>query len=233
MASISSVAGNNPLGNLDGELPRQAVNLGEVSELENNFISLMVAQIKNQDPTKPVDSTEFLNQFSAMSQVKSMENMTTLAKNNLVLMDNLQTLTAAGLVGQEVKVAVEAVQLADAPLLGQLNLQYAAGTASLVLTDAGGAVRRLPLGPQAPGLAEFRIDPQALGLAPGRYAIAAETDSGESPKVEISGLVTNVRVSAEGPVLEVQGSGAVPFYNIVEFGQSKQNAFAAAFSAAL
>ena len=44
--------------------------------------------------------------------------------------------------------------------------------------------------------------------------------SGEAPQVEINGRVNHVRVSADGPVLEVQGTGSVPFYNIVEFGRS-------------
>ena len=87
-----------------------AANLSDAQQMENNFITLMVAQINNQDPTKPVDSTEFLNQFSAMSQVKSMENMATISKSNLVLMDNMQTLTAAGLVGQEVRVSSPSVR---------------------------------------------------------------------------------------------------------------------------
>src|SRR5690606_10942912 len=57
------------------DAPRAAVNLSDLSEMENNFITLMVAQIKTQDPTNPVDSAEFLQQYAAMSQVKSMENM--------------------------------------------------------------------------------------------------------------------------------------------------------------
>ena len=45
------------------------------AEMQNTFIQLMVAQIKNQDPTKPVDSSEFLSQFATMSHVQIMEKM--------------------------------------------------------------------------------------------------------------------------------------------------------------
>jgi flagellar basal-body rod modification protein FlgD len=198
---------------------RQSVNVGEVSQMENNFITLMVAQIQNQDPTKPVDSTEFLNQYATMSQVKSMENMTSLTKNNLVLMDNLQTLTAAGLVGQEVKVEVEAMEMAAAPVTGQLQLKHSSGNTLVTLTSSNGVKTDIALGSQAAGTVAFVIDPVALGLEPGRYTIEATTDSGEFPAVEISGLVTHVRVSADGPVLDVAGAGSVPFYRITEFGQ--------------
>ena len=221
MTTVSNAS--NQTGNAYGidEAVKQNVNVSDATQLENNFISLMVAQIQNQDPTKPVDSTEFLNQFSAMSQVKSMENMTQLSKSNLVLMDNLQTLTAAGLVGQEVKVKVDSLQFADEPVRGQVNLGFASGKTLMTLTDSNGVKTEVELGAQPAGPLAFELDPVALGLAPGKYQVEVSTDSGEYPSVEVAGLVSHVRVSAEGPVLEVEGAGSVPFYNITEFGQGQ------------
>jgi flagellar basal-body rod modification protein FlgD len=215
--AANSNANNNPYS-ID-QVTQSSVNVSDATQMENNFITLMVAQLQNQDPTKPVDSTEFLNQFSAMSQVKSMENMTQLSKSNLVLLDNLQTLTASGLVGQEVKVSVSSLELAAEPVRGQLALGYATGDARITLTDANGVKREISLGAQGAGLVPFEINPRTLGLPAGRYSLEASTDSGEFPPVEVSGLVTHVRVSADGPVLDVAGAGAVPFYKITEFGQ--------------
>lgn len=216
MASVNNNTVSNPYS-ID-QLP--TVNVSDATQMENNFISLMVAQIQNQDPTKPIDSTEFLNQFSAMSQVKSMENMTSLSKSNLVLMDNLQTLTAAGLVGQEVKVAVDSLDVGSDAIKGQLNLEHAAGAVEVKLTDVNGVSKTIQLGSHAPGLVPVEINPSALGLSPGKYKVEITSDSGEYPTLEVNGLVSNVRVSADGPVLEVAGAGAVPFYKITEFGQA-------------
>ncbi len=215
-----SVVNNNTVSNPYSIDQLPTVNVSDATQMENNFISLMVAQIQNQDPTKPIDSTEFLNQFSAMSQVKSMENMTSLSKSNLVLMDNLQTLTAAGLVGQEVKVAVDSLDVGSDAIKGQLNLAHAAGAVEVKLTDVNGVSKTIQLGSQAPGLVPVEINPSALGLAPGKYKVEISSDSGEYPALEVNGLVNNVRVSADGPVLEVAGAGAVPFYKITEFGQA-------------
>lgn len=201
------------------EQVRAGVNVSDAAQMENNFIDLMVAQIRNQDPTKPVDSTEFLNQFAAMSQVKSLENMTNLSQSNLVLLDNLQTLAAAGLVGQQVKVGADSVTLDGRAVSGQLTLQHAAGSTLLRLTDANGVTREVELGGRAPGSLNFSLDPQALGLNPGTYRIEAVTDSGEYPSVELQGEVTHVRVGNEGPVLDVAGIGSVPFYTLTEFGR--------------
>lgn len=220
MAAVSNNSQNNSAYSID-EAVKQSVNVSDATQLENNFLTLMVAQIQNQDPTKPVDSTEFLNQFAAMSQVKSLENMASLSKSNLVLLDNLQTLTAAGLVGQEVKVATEQLELGVDKVKGEINLEHAAGKLALVVTDSNGVKKEIDLGTQAPGRVPFELDPKALGLAPGSYKVEVKSDSGEYPKVEVAGRVTQVRVSAEGPVLEVIGVGSVPFYNITEFGQTQ------------
>jgi flagellar basal-body rod modification protein FlgD len=219
MASVTNNSQSTNSYSID-QVASQSVNVSDATQMENNFISLMVAQIQNQDPTKPIDSTEFLNQFSAMSQVKSMENMTNLSKSNLVLMDNLQTLTASGLVGQEVKVAVDSLDVGSANINAQFNLAHAAGSVEMTLTDSNGISKSIKLGSQSPGLVPVELNPTALGLAPGKYSVAFTSDSGEYPTLEISGLVSNVRVSANGPVLDVAGAGAVPFYKITEFGQA-------------
>jgi len=219
MTTVNASQGSGLSGSGTEQI-KQAVNISDATQMENNFISLMVAQIKYQDPTKPVDSTEFLNQFSAMSQVKSMENLATLAQNNLVLTDNLQTLTAAGLVGQQVSVAVESLDMSGQTVSGQFALSHASPRTALVLTDSNGTQTRIELGGQSAGKVPFTIDPAKLGLRDGQYSVSVETENGEFPQVEVAGEVSNVRVSAEGPVLQVQGVGSVPFYNILEFAQA-------------
>lgn len=220
MTTVNNSGLHNPLGSRADDSLAPTANPSDSAEMENNFIALMVAQIKNQDPTNPVDSTEFLNQYSAMSQVKSLENMSDMSKNNLTLLDNLQTLTASGLVGQDVNVSVDALQVDGAPVEGQLNLDYASSPTVITLTDSGGNKTEVQLGSQVAGKVNFAIDPSKLGLAPGKYAISATTSSGEYPAIEVTGKVKGVRVSANGPVLDVAGAGSVPFYNITEFGQT-------------
>lgn len=218
MTTIDTRYGAQTAGALaDEALP--AANPNQLSELENNFITLMVAQIQNQDPTKPIDSNEFLQQNAALSQVKSMENMASLAKTGLTMMDNVQMLTAANMAGQTVTVATNAVALGEEPVLGQAYLQHAAGSTVVTLTDANGKATQIKLGPQPAGPVEFKLDADKLGLPAGRYAVSLETDSGETPQVEVRGVVRNVRVGNDGPVLDVAGTGQVPFYNIVEFSR--------------
>mgnify|MGYP005675171267 FL=1 len=67
------------------------------TSLQNEFITLMVAQIQNQDPLNPLDGTEYVSQLAQFSQVQSTENMSMLMQNSMVLLDNMQVLSTAGL----------------------------------------------------------------------------------------------------------------------------------------
>lgn len=57
----------------------------------NAFLQLLIAQLKNQDPTKPMDSTQFVAQLATFSQVK--ESVTTNTKLDSLL--TAQSLTIA------------------------------------------------------------------------------------------------------------------------------------------
>jgi flagellar basal-body rod modification protein FlgD len=56
----------------------------------NAFLKLLIAQLKNQDPTKPMDSTQFVAQLATFSQVEQSIN----ANNKL---DSLLTSSALSL----------------------------------------------------------------------------------------------------------------------------------------
>ena len=190
------------------------------AQMQDTFIQLMVAQIKNQDPTNPVDSSEFLSQFATMSQVQSLEKMSFLTENNMVLLENLQYLSASTLVGQTVKVSTSELNLKDQPVQAEVELKHSASELMAVLTDANGVKTEIPLPASEPGRVQFDIDPLALGLKPGKYDIEVKTASGESLKVEVKGKVSNVRLGSDGPVLNVEGVGDVPFYKITEFSEA-------------
>ncbi|UAJ08683.1 flagellar hook assembly protein FlgD [Glacieibacterium megasporae] len=60
---------------------------------QSDFLALMTAQLKNQDPTKPVDNSEYVTQLAQLSTVTGISetnvDLTGIAKK-------LDTLIAAG-----------------------------------------------------------------------------------------------------------------------------------------
>lgn len=49
-----------------------AINATSSLGNENTFLQLLVAQIQNQDPTQPVDSSTFLTQLAEFSQLEQL-----------------------------------------------------------------------------------------------------------------------------------------------------------------
>jgi flagellar basal-body rod modification protein FlgD len=70
MASIGSVIGSGA----DASANSSASTASSDSSLadKTTFLQLLVAQIKNQDPTQPMDSTAFLSQLAQFSQLEQL-----------------------------------------------------------------------------------------------------------------------------------------------------------------
>ncbi|ENC9834433.1 flagellar hook assembly protein FlgD [Vibrio fluvialis] len=197
------------------------LDANDSTSLQNEFISLMVAQIQNQDPLNPLDGTEYVGQLAQFSQVQSMENMSSLMQNSMVLLDNMQVLSTAGLVGQTVYVSGSEFELTDAPQSGKVELDYASSQVNLVITDEFGQTTKLPLGAHPAGDVDFTIDPEALGLKSGNYTVSVEVQDGQSsPNVLLAGTVEQVRIPSTGAsaMVNIAGVGSVPFYQITQFG---------------
>ena len=70
---------------------------------QNTFLTLLITQLKNQDPMNPQDSSQFVAQLASFS---SLEQMTQLNKNITQVLENSVT----GLMGQTVTVADPSTQ---------------------------------------------------------------------------------------------------------------------------
>ncbi|MCV6589891.1 MAG: hypothetical protein OIF57_12845 [Marinobacterium sp.] len=73
------------------------------SEDNQMFMSLLIAQLKNQDPTSPTDTNAFMQQISSMSMVEGITNLNTEMKNLSGTMLTSQTaLQASSMVGRSI-----------------------------------------------------------------------------------------------------------------------------------
>lgn len=206
MANQSSV--------LEGAMP-------EGQQLNNQFMTLLVAQIKNQDPLNPADGTEFVSQMAQLSQVQATENMAKLLKSNTVQMAKMQTMATANLVGQQVMVESNEMTLGKDRVAGRLTLKQPAPTLLLHITDMLGQKKVIDLGKQPAGPVNFTLDPAAAKLQPGQYQLSAVSGSGEKLiPLEVAGKVNNVRISPQGgaPQLNIAGLGEVSYSQITQFG---------------
>lgn len=64
-----------------------------------SFLQLLVAQLQYQDPTNPTDTSTFMNQTAMLSQVQTMNSMSTTLSS---LADAQQAQSATGMIGKQV-----------------------------------------------------------------------------------------------------------------------------------
>jgi flagellar basal-body rod modification protein FlgD len=82
------------------QLLQQSATAKDKTSLDKDaFLKLLVAQLKYQDPSKPVDSSEFMAQTAQFTQVEKLEQM---AKDSTASLSLQQGLAASGLVGKTV-----------------------------------------------------------------------------------------------------------------------------------
>jgi flagellar basal-body rod modification protein FlgD len=200
----------NPSGaNPAAASPKVATN-PSVSENRDMFTKLLVAQIRNQDPLAPTDPNQFVNQLSQLSQTEALQHLSQTQSASAAVLQSLQVLAMGAQVGSSVSVATASVRVAGQPLAGTVQLGSASSATTLRLVSPGGQPYTLVLPAHGPGAQAFSIDPAALGLAPGSYAIDAQAADGSAQPVEITGRLDSVRMSASGGVLlRVAGIGEV------------------------
>jgi len=95
------------------------------SEIKENFLKLLVAQLKNQDPINPLDNQQLTSQLAILSQVESLENI----KNSQFDMINVSVSSLLGAKvrgvkesGVEIFGVVNSIRMTDkGPLLETAN----------------------------------------------------------------------------------------------------------------
>ncbi|MBN3495039.1 flagellar hook assembly protein FlgD [Vibrio neptunius] len=223
IASYNALSSDTPVNS--GANPTSVTgnpqDANSATSLENEFISLMVAQIQNQDPLNPLDGTEYVSQLAQFSQVQSTENMASMMQNSMVLLDNMQVLSTAGLVGQTVYVSGNEFEMNDTAQGGKIELEHPSSQVTLVVTDEFGQAKKVPLGAHPAGDVDFSIHPEELGLKPGKYTVSVQVQEGQSaPSILLAGQVEQVRIPSSGGAafVNIEGVGSVPFYEITQFG---------------
>ena len=78
--------------------PREAKNTLN----KDDFLKLLLTQMQNQDPTSPMDNTEFIAQMATFSSLEQMTNMNTTLEKFLKNQNQNLLMTYSQLVGQEV-----------------------------------------------------------------------------------------------------------------------------------
>ena len=122
--TTSTISGYSPTASAQTKSGKKGDEMGQVE-----FMKLLIAQLKNQDPEAPVDSKEFAVQLAQFTQVEKLtaidQKLSAQSQNNISSM--------AGYLGQQVKLSSKEVEVSGGQG-GQLQIDLN-GATPLVKVD--------------------------------------------------------------------------------------------------
>ncbi|NMC74361.1 MAG: flagellar hook assembly protein FlgD [Geobacteraceae bacterium] len=190
---------------------------------KDDFLTLFVTQLQNQDPLNPMDGTQFISQLAQLTQVEQAYNTNSNLEKLISMMNDSSALSSLSYIGKEVIAAGSQVALTSG---GEANLSCvlpkAAEQVVVEIYDSGGTtVRTLTQGQTAAGPATLVWDGRndaGTALPSGTYSFAVKgiDSSGNTFTCETrtGGKVDGVSFSGSSPVLTV-GALEIPFSSLL------------------
>lgn len=185
----------------------------------DDFLALMTAQLKNQDPMKPLDSTEFVAQLAQFGTVSGVQSMQTSLTNLTDSMRSAQALQGTSLVGHDVLApASSATVPAGGSVRGAVDVPAGTASVQMVVKDASGqVVRNVSFAPTS-GSHDFvwdGMDDRGAAAPAGTYTFSAVANVGgtnQALEVLLSGRVSSVSIDASGAglTLNTAALGTLP-----------------------
>ena len=188
----------------------------QIEAAEERFLTLLVTQMRNQDPLNPLDNAQVTTQLAQLNTVAGISKLNQTLEGLAASFAASQTLQAAALIGRGVMVAGSALTLANGQALFGAELSQAVDRLDVTILDAAGnAIHRASAGAQQAGIVGLHWDgaTDAGGTAAaGRYRFVFSASSG-GKVLEVKPLavdsVESVTPSAAGARLHLKsGAGA-------------------------
>lgn len=201
------------------------------------FLRLLTTQMQSQNPLNPQDNTEFVAQLAQFTQVESLDSL----NNNFDAFTGSflsgQALDAANLVGKQVTVEANEIDVATGGgLAGKVSVPAGMQDVRLSLTNGvGQVVETIELGSQLSGDVSFHWDgeqmrvngevidwqPSSGQLAAGTYQVSASGKFGQESVALSTALraeVERVSIEPNGQLsLHLTGMGQRALADILEF----------------
>jgi flagellar basal-body rod modification protein FlgD len=193
---------------------------------QDQFMQLLIAQLKNQDPLQPQENGEFLSQLAQFDTASGIKDLQDSFNNFTSTMQSNSALQASSLVGRSVMAPGGFANLETGQnVTGQIDLSSSTTKLNIEITDsAGQLVKTIPMGTQASGTVNFSwdgTDNSGNSLPAGGYRIRAYADVGTesiAQDVMVSAKVDSVTIGqgGQGLRLNLAGLGSIDFSAVKE-----------------
>jgi flagellar basal-body rod modification protein FlgD len=166
----------------------------------NKFMTLLVTQLKNQDPLNPLDNAQVTSQLAQLSTVTGVNKLNTTLESLKASYQSSEAMAATNLIGHGVLVEGNYANLSGGKSVFGVQLASAADNVQVIVTDAAGKdVQSIDLGPQQPGTVPVAWngvpDPKQVDaagnpvtLADGHYTFRVVATRAGQPLTDAKGL---------------------------------------------
>ncbi len=195
------------------------------------FLSLLTAQLRNQDPLSPVDSNQFTAQLTQMAGVEQQLLTNDLLKGLLAAQQGSGLSGAANYIGRDATAVWSATKFTtEDKATWSYELATNAGTAKLqVLDDAGKVVWEGDAPDKTEGVHDFTWDGSSTTGAPAQdgkvytLKVVAKTTSGQAVDAQVltRGRIGGVEMYDGQPYLTI-GNSILPLSSVIALEEAAQ-----------
>jgi flagellar basal-body rod modification protein FlgD len=187
------------------------------AQTSNQFLTMLVAQMQNQDPLNPMDNAEITTQMAQIQTVQGVQTMNTTMQGLSTQMVQMQAVQATSLIGKQVTVPGNLVTMNDGNAEGSFTLSSAATDVQLsIVSPSGQVVGTQDLHAQSAGTIPFTWPAGEYASSTGlKFQISAV--NGSTPVSSTSLMqdtVESVNTTGGQLMLQLQNSGNVAYTTV-------------------
>ena len=216
---MTTAIASDPFAALNAGSSGKAATANEAGSADR-FLKLLVTQLQNQDPLNPMDNAQITSQMAQINTVSGIEKLNTGVLGLSSQFVQMQALQGAGLVGRDVTLVGNHLDLRDGTASGGFELASTADSVKVeVLSGAGHVLDTIDLGAQAAGRHAFAWP--AAGLAADtelRFRVTATLGTQAiNSTLLMRDQVEAASTAGGGLTLQTRHAGDVAYRDIVAF----------------
>lgn len=193
-----------------------AASTTAAASTQDRFLTLLVTQMKNQDPLNPMDNAQVTSQMAQLSTVSGIDKLNTTLQAMSSSVTANQSLQAASVIGHGVLSPGSALNLANGSAIGGVELPQAVDNLQVTIQDqSGNTVRTLQLGAMASGVQGWQwngLNDAGAAMPSGAYSFTVGATQGGNNVAASAlefGIVNGVTQGGSGASLNIGQSGVV------------------------
>lgn len=232
MTTVNSNSSTSTINDLMSTMNGKKTEVDSVEADTNKFMTLLVTQLKNQDPLNPLDNAQVTSQLAQLSTVTGVNKLNATLESLKSSYQSSEAMQAANLIGRGVLVEGNHIQLQSGKAVLGVELASAADSVQVIVSDprTGKDVASIDLGPNGAGAlplvwdgvpdpANLDSDGKPVKLADGQYSFRVVALRGGETLTDVKSLafdsVASVTTNTkDGIKLNLPIKGAVTMADI-------------------